>query len=110
MPELILDIAAHDEVSAAIDGNGTVYIWGYCFGQDIAVPFATGFSRIHDAFALSMKDMHKPLTVFTNNDVEDILNILESFAFVLEAAFDDPVCFLLSFFCILLDDFTRNVA
>ncbi|KMQ89163.1 rcc1 and btb domain-containing protein 1, partial [Lasius niger] len=93
VPELVLDIAADADLSVAVGSYGTVYVWGDCFGQDISTPFPTEFSRIHYAFAYSINSsvMHKPLTVSTNNDVEEVLNILESLEFgVLGTAFDDP--------------------
>ncbi|KMQ90034.1 rcc1 and btb domain-containing protein 1 [Lasius niger] len=100
VPELVLDIAAYDNLSVVVGSNRTVYVWGDCFGEVITTPFPTKFSRIHDAFAFSsMRVMHKPLTVSPNNDVEEVLNILDSLRFGdLGKAFDDPVR-LLSFFC-----------
>ncbi|KMQ85488.1 rcc1 and btb domain-containing protein 1 [Lasius niger] len=87
VPELVLDIAAYGNLSVAIGSNQTVYVWGDCFGEGITTPFPTKFSRIHDAFAFSaMSLMHKPLTVSMNNDVEEVLNLLES----LRTLFDDP--------------------
>ncbi|CAL1678627.1 unnamed protein product [Lasius platythorax] len=91
IPELVLDIAAYDNLSVAVGSNRTVFVWGDCFGQDITAPFPTEFSRIQDAFAYStMRVMHKPLTVSQNN-VEEVLNVSESLGFgVLGTAFDDP--------------------
>ncbi|KMQ83795.1 rcc1 and btb domain-containing protein 1, partial [Lasius niger] len=91
VPEMVLDIAAYDNLSVAVGSNRTVFVWGDCFGQDITAPFPTEFSRIQDAFAYStMRVMHKPLTVSQNN-VEEVLNVSESLGFgVLGTAFDDP--------------------
>ncbi|KMQ84233.1 rcc1 and btb domain-containing protein 1 [Lasius niger] len=93
MPELVLDIAAYDNLSVAVGSNRIVYVWGDCFGRNIKAPIPTEFSRIHDAFAYTrMRVMHKPLTVSPNKNVEEVLNILESLGFgVLGTAFDDPV-------------------
>lgn len=107
MPELISDIAANHDVSAAVDRNGTVYVWGFCFGEEIGVPFVTGFSRIHDAFAYSVQTMHTPLTMSTNSGVEKVLNILESYVSSLEAVFDNPVILIFCHFSVFT--FTRNV-
>ncbi|CAL1678628.1 unnamed protein product [Lasius platythorax] len=108
VPEMVLDIAAYDNLSVAVGSNRTVFVWGDCFGQDITAPFPTEFSSIHDAFAYStMRVMHKPLTVPPNKDVEEVLNILESLGFgVLGTVFDDP---LTSDFRIIVKDQSIHV-
>jgi len=91
----VLDIAAYGNLSVAEGYDRSIYVWGDYLNHCVAIPIRTTFSRIHDTFAYnSCRVMHKPLTVCTNiYDEEEELNILES----LEAAFDDPVCFILSF-------------
>jgi len=96
IPQLVLSIAAHGNLSVAEGLDGTIYVWGDYFGQCITTPFRTTFSRIHDPFAYnSCRVMHKPLTVSTNvyEYAKEVLKIVES----LGTGFDDPVRFV--FFC-----------
>ncbi|GAB1869677.1 RCC1 and BTB domain-containing protein 1 [Camponotus japonicus] len=89
IPQLVLSIAAHGNLSVAEGLDGTIYVWGDYFGQCITTPFRTTFSRIHDPFAYnSCRVMHKPLTVSTNvyEYAKEVLKIVES----LGTGFDDP--------------------
>lgn len=86
-------IAAYGDLSVAVEYENIIYVWGDCgFDQHITTPFRTRFSSIHEPFAYYSRVMHKPLTVNIYDDEEE-LNILDS----LEAAFDNPVCFILFF-------------
>lgn len=90
----VLDIAAYENWNIAVGYDRIIYVWGDFFPDYyINTPFPTKFSRIYDVFISRKGRMYKPLTVFLNNYkyVDEVLNILKS----LEAAFDDPVCFLL---------------
>jgi len=102
----VLNVYVDGPMSVAVGYDRTIYVWGYYFHRNITQPFRTKFSRIFDAFAHSgWRRMHTPLIVHDSSHTvritnhynykyaEEALNILES----LEAAFDDPVCFIL--FC-----------
>jgi len=102
----VLNVDACGSMSVAVGYDRTIYVWGWYFWQEITQPCPTKFSRIFDVFLHSMWErLNKPLIVhdslhtvrITNNYnykyTEEVLNIFES----LDAAFDDPVCFILLF-------------
>ncbi|XP_063591426.1 RCC1 and BTB domain-containing protein 1-like [Penaeus indicus] len=63
----IVDIASthYCHLSAAMTQNSKVYLWGHCKGQSVVGPLETGFSSLHEVFALwaSPSVTYEPLNV-----------------------------------------------
>ncbi|XP_071517707.1 RCC1 and BTB domain-containing protein 1-like isoform X1 [Panulirus ornatus] len=71
----IVDIASshYCHLSAAMTQNSKIYLWGHCKGQSVVGPLETGFSSLHEVFALwaSPSVTYEPLnvTAFTRSSL-----------------------------------------
>ncbi|KAG7169284.1 RCC1 and BTB domain-containing protein 1-like [Homarus americanus] len=65
----IVDIASshYCHLSAAMTQNSKIYLWGHCKAQSVVGPLETGFSSLHEVFALwaSPSVTYEPVSVTT---------------------------------------------
>ncbi|XP_050739123.1 RCC1 and BTB domain-containing protein 1-like isoform X1 [Eriocheir sinensis] len=77
----IVDIASSHccHLSAAMTQNSKIYFWGHCKGQSVVAPMETGFSSLHEVFALwaSPSVTFEPLnvTAFTRSSLAQAMSL-----------------------------------
>ncbi|KAK8382123.1 hypothetical protein O3P69_015233 [Scylla paramamosain] len=77
----IVDIASSHccHLSAAMTQNSKIYFWGHCKGQSVVAPMETGFSSLHEVFALwaSPSVTYEPINVsgFTRSSLAQAMSV-----------------------------------